>query len=87
MLPSPVDDDEWIDITYVAELEGVCCVSASGQLLKVHAEYAQVEPVGDISTGIAAVAWSPDQEVVALVTKGNTLVAMTSAWQVTSRGC
>ncbi len=85
LLPSPADGDEWLSVTFVPELEGVCCVSRSGQLVKVHAEYAAVEAVGDISTGISAVAWSPDQEVCVIVTLGNTLVAMTSSWQVCGR--
>jgi hypothetical protein len=78
------DTHTWIDATYVPALEGVCCVSASGQIVCVSDETPAVELVGDFPCGTIAVCWSPDLEIVALVNGDSTLVTMTSQWKVIS---
>ena len=69
-------------ITYVGDLEGVCCASRSGLLVQVDCDSLVVAVVGDISTGIVTLAWSPDQGMVGILTGARTLVCMTPSWQV-----
>jgi hypothetical protein len=78
-------DDQWVDVTYVGELEGVCCASRSGLLVQVDAVTLGVQVVGDMPAGVVALAWSPDQGMVAILTGARTLVCMTPSWQVRGR--
>ncbi|QIW97385.1 hypothetical protein AMS68_002903 [Peltaster fructicola] len=43
-----------------------------------------VEIVGSVDAGIAAVAWSPDEELVAVVTKAETVLLMTRSFESTA---
>jgi hypothetical protein len=74
--------DTWFSIAFVAELEGVCCVSSGGMIVKVDSTEPVVEVVGDIEGGIVASAWTLDQEIVAFVTRSKTMITMTPSWQV-----
>lgn len=77
----------WMDATFVPALEGVCCVSSAGVLLRVGADVPELEPVGDFPTGILAICWSPDLEIVAILTGEGNLVTMTASWTVRFSPC
>jgi hypothetical protein len=74
--------DHWLGAAFVAELDGLCCMTRGGSMVRVDAEGLGEELVGDIPTGIVAAAWSPDQGMVAVLTGGGALLAMTPTWQV-----
>lgn len=82
VLPPLSGESVWIQAQYIAELEGVCCVASSGDIVVVDLESAEVDKIGDVDGGITRMAWSPDQETVAFISASNKLVAMTSQWQV-----
>lgn len=77
-----LEPDDWMNATYVPGLDGVCCVSAGGIIVRVDSDTGAVEPVGDFPGGIAAVCWSCDLEIVALITRAGTLTTMTAQWKV-----
>ena len=76
-----LEGEDWINITYVADIEALCCASSGGQLLSINVDYEQnnetpictVNKMGSIEEvgGIAAMAWSPGEEVLAILTRAN----------------
>ncbi|KAM6392188.1 elongator complex protein 1 isoform 2-T2 [Rhynochetos jubatus] len=59
------------------ERESVCVATASGDILLCHLATKEVECVGSVEGGLSAVSWSPDRELVLLVTARHRLVLMT----------
>ncbi|KAF4587637.1 elongator complex protein [Ophiocordyceps camponoti-floridani] len=84
--PSPHPDlaiDRVVDIHYIGGSATTCLVLEGGDVITVRegksaGDAARVEIVGSIDAGIAAAAWSPDEEQLAVVTKTDTLILMTS---------
>lgn len=72
----------WTSATYVPGLEGVCCSSGAGLVVTVSADGGAVEPVGDFPSGILALSWSPDYEIVVILAGDGSLVTMTTSWKV-----
>ena len=77
--------EDWIDIAYVADNEALCCASSSGQLLSVTVDTeGEGEPVCEMNEmgsmeevgGIAAMAWSPGEEVLAILTRSNVFLTI-----------
>ena len=75
---------------HVVELGGLCLAMASGELLVVAPEDGDgddaidarstpwaTECVGEVRSGLRAMRWCPDGEILALVTGANTIVCMT----------
>ncbi|KAK8379674.1 hypothetical protein O3P69_019574 [Scylla paramamosain] len=62
----------------VAAAAALCVVTAEGQVVTV-AEDGQVEVAGEVAEGIAAAQWSPDQELLALVTPSGLVLLMTAS--------
>jgi elongator complex protein 1 len=82
--PCPLPDlacDHVIDIQYFPDTSSICLVLAGGDILQVREQPLvhgdRIEIVGSVEVGIAAAAWSPDEEVLAICTNGNTLLLMT----------
>ncbi len=82
------EDKEWFLMTLITESGNIVCVSHSGQIACI-----QVEPVtcargdvavleGEVDGGIAGAAWSPDQSRLVICTNNETILCMTSAWEV-----
>ncbi|BDA44195.1 Elongator complex protein 1 [Coccomyxa sp. Obi] len=68
---------------HVAELDALSIAMASGQLLLVHtAGQPEVEEVGDVTGGVASARWSPDGEVLSLVSGQGQLLLMNKDWEV-----
>ncbi|POM62041.1 Elongator complex protein 1 [Phytophthora palmivora] len=68
-----VDDGDtssgcWRWMNYVAELGTLVCASTSGALVSVDVDAMDGEEVGSVGSGLRAVAWSDNQEMLALVT-------------------
>lgn len=82
--PSPLPEvlcDEIICLQHFADTSSSCLILAGGDLVVVredpqHGEE-KVEIVGSVDAGIAAAAWAPDEELLAIVTRADTLILMT----------
>lgn len=73
--------DEIICLQYFPDTATSCLVLAGGDLIVVredpqHGEET-IEIVGSVDAGIAAAAWAPDEELLAIVTCSDTLILMT----------
>ncbi len=82
--PCPLPDlpsDEIVCLQYFSDTATSCLILAGGDLVVVredpqHGEE-KIEIVGSIDAGIAAAAWAPDEELLAIVTRADTLILMT----------
>ena len=81
--PCPLSDlecDEIILLQYFADLSTACLVLAGGDIVVVRddppPDQERIEIVGSVDVGIAAAAWAPDEELLAIVTRTDTLVLM-----------
>ncbi|KAF0701649.1 Aste57867_7930 [Aphanomyces stellatus] len=77
-LPTQAD---WSWCEYHAELDGVVCASRSGCLAFVKYPNA-VDVIGHFDFGICGVAWSPNEEQLALVTGDGHFLTMNTTWDV-----
>jgi elongator complex protein 1 len=83
---------DWFSLTMVDP--GLVCMSSSGAIVTVSPETGHAELVGEFENGIQAGAWSPDGEVLLLVTlaeaeaaddeskKKSVILTMNSSWEV-----
>lgn len=82
--PCPLPDlqcDEIVCLQYFSDTATSCLVLAGGDLIVVredpqHGEE-RIEVVGSVDVGIEAAAWAPDEELIAIVTRADTLILMT----------
>ena len=82
--PSPLPDlpvDKVLTLQYFADTATICLILAGGDLVIVREEPLPgedlIEIVGSVDAGISAAAWSPDEELLALSTRADTLIFMT----------
>ena len=85
--PSPeLDCDLVLDIHHLSDTKSVCLVLAGGDIVIVReapvAGDEKIEIVGSADAGILAAAWSPDEELLALVSKSNTLIFMSRNFEL-----
>ncbi|KAI8061443.1 IKI3 family-domain-containing protein [Gongronella butleri] len=71
-----------VSFTYLSDLQAVCLSTRDGDILLLHKERFDngndpVEVVGSVDTGIEAMAWSPDQDLVVLITGQKNVLEMT----------
>ncbi|KAF1777501.1 IKI3 protein [Phytophthora cactorum] len=74
--------DCWRWMSYVAELGMLVCASTGGALVSVDVDTRDGEEVGSVDSGLRAVAWSSNQEMLALVTGAGSLLVMSNDWEV-----
>ena len=79
--PDPhLDHDQILNLHYFPDSRIICLVFACGDLVIVRecplAGEEQIEVVGSVDAGIISAAWSPDEELLALVSKVGTLIFM-----------
>lgn len=81
---SPLPDletDKILCLHYFADTATICLILAGGDLVVVREEPLPgedlIEIVGSVDAGITAAAWSPDEELLALTTRANTVIFMT----------
>ncbi|KAK1944907.1 Elongator complex protein 1 [Phytophthora citrophthora] len=72
----------WRWMSYVAELGTLICVSTCGSLVSVDVDAMAGEEVGCVDNGLRGVAWSGNQEMLALVTGAGSLLVMNNDWEV-----
>lgn len=91
-IPRQGDDDDgelssitstcWKWTSYIAELDALACAHADGTLVVVDVNACTAEEIGAMNGGICGVAWSSNQEMVAVVTGVGTLLVMNTQWEV-----
>ncbi|GAB9467428.1 Elongator complex protein 1 [Globisporangium polare] len=72
----------WKWISYVAELDALACAHSNGTLAVVDVNARAAEEIGAMDGGICGIAWSSNQEMVAVVTGVGTLLVMNTQWEV-----
>ena len=87
--PSPdLQCDEILSVRYFSDSLTTCLVLAGGDLVVVREEPSageeKIEIVGSVDAGISAASWSPDEELLAIVTKADTLLYMTRDFENTA---
>ena len=80
--PNPdVKQDEIVNLHFFSDTSTAVVVLAGGDLVIVRETpsplEAKIEIVGSVDAGISAAAWSPDEEILAIVTKASTILYMT----------
>ncbi|KAH0566229.1 hypothetical protein GP486_000376 [Trichoglossum hirsutum] len=85
--PSPeLACDKVLDIHYFGDERAACLILAGGDIVVVREEpndgQDKIEIVGSVDRGIAAAAWSPDEEVLSISTCGETFLLMTRDFEV-----
>uniref|UniRef100_A0A8C7EDY3 Elongator complex protein 1 n=1 Tax=Nothoprocta perdicaria TaxID=30464 RepID=A0A8C7EDY3_NOTPE len=66
-----------VGLEELPEQECVCVATAAGDILLCNLSTKEVECVGTVDSGLSTMSWSPDQELVLLVTGQQTLIMMT----------
>ncbi|XP_061166857.1 putative elongator complex protein 1 [Saccostrea echinata] len=66
-----------VGMEFLPDQQSVCVAMDTGSVLLWNVSSGQVESVGDVSSGIRAMSWSPDQEILVLATGQDTLIMMT----------
>lgn len=86
--PCPNPDlscDEILSLHYFGDSLTACLVLAGGDIVVVREEPLpgedRIEIVGSIDEGITAARWSPDEELLAITTKANTVVFMSRSFE------
>ncbi|EXJ85914.1 hypothetical protein A1O1_06283 [Capronia coronata CBS 617.96] len=81
--PCPLPDldcDEILLLQHFTDIATSCLVLAGGDVVVVREDPSpdqeKIEIVGSVDVGICAAAWAPDEELLAIVTRADTLVLM-----------
>jgi hypothetical protein len=67
---------------YQVDLDALCVATSDGKIITHSLETSESECVGEIETGIQAMRWSPDYELVVFVTGEQKMLVMTREWEV-----
>ncbi|XP_070819157.1 elongator complex protein 1 [Chaetodon trifascialis] len=65
----------------LAELESACLATAGGDVVLFNLNTCQLECVGSVDSGLTAMSWSPDEELVVLSTGQETIIMMTKDFE------
>lgn len=81
--PQPdLEHDHVVSLQYLASIATTCLVLAGGDIVivrdAVQPDQDKIEIVGSIDAGIATAAWSPDEDLLAITTRADTLIYMSS---------
>ena len=86
--PSPLPDlecDEILLLQHFSDTATSCVVLAGGDVVIVREaplpEQEKIEIVGSVDAGICAAVWAPDEEILAIVTRVDTLVLMSRTFE------
>ncbi|KAL9038947.1 MAG: hypothetical protein Q9180_002824 [Flavoplaca navasiana] len=77
---APQDPYEALDLRFFADTETACIIFDIGDLVVIREnpnKEEKIEIVGSIDSGISAAAWSPEEELLVITTKANTLIYLT----------
>ncbi|XP_044161324.1 elongator complex protein 1 isoform X1 [Bufo gargarizans] len=70
-----------VGIQDVPDQQSVCIATATGDVILCNLNTGQLECVGSVDSGIVTMSWSPDQELVLLITGQQTLILMTKDFE------
>jgi elongator complex protein 1 len=70
-------DDHVISMEYLTDSESVCLALAGGNILLCNIITGEIGCVGEIEVGVVGMGWSPDQDLVVVVTGSDKVVLMT----------
>ncbi|KZV82846.1 IkappaB kinase complex, IKAP component [Exidia glandulosa HHB12029] len=74
-----------IAFNFLAEARALCVVFEDGRIVTVSVHgHGTVDVVGDVEAGLDAVAWSPDESLVVMITKDGKMLLMTQDFEVLS---
>jgi len=86
--PCPLPDlecDEILLLQHFSDSATSCLVLAGGDVIVVREDplpdQEKIEIVGSVDVGICAAAWAPDEELLAIVTRADTLVLMSRTFE------
>ncbi|KAL5346138.1 putative elongator complex protein 1 [Pseudogymnoascus australis] len=86
--PCPNPDlacDEILSLYYFGDSQTACLVLAGGDIVVVREEPLpgedRIEIVGSVDAGITAARWSPDEELLAITTKADTVIFMSRSFE------
>lgn len=66
-----------VDSRYLIDLDALCVCTSAGGIFLFNGDDGLVEEVGEVEGGIAGAEWSPDEELLVLLTRGAKLIVMT----------
>ncbi|XP_048826491.1 elongator complex protein 1 [Brienomyrus brachyistius] len=66
-----------VGIQDLPDQESVCVATAAGDVILYNFSTSQLECVGSVDSGLTAMCWSPDQELVVFTTGQETIIVMT----------
>ncbi|KAM0754229.1 IkappaB kinase complex, IKAP component [Meredithblackwellia eburnea MCA 4105] len=86
-----------LSFKYLSEIDALCLVLSNGEIvlvkdpmggdgMVVDEESDRREIVGDVEAGILAAIWSPDEQLLSIITGSNTLLVLSSSFEVLSEG-
>ena len=86
LCPNPeLSCDRVLNVRFFTDSSETTIVLAGGDIVNVSAATSerlqQIEIVGSVDDGIAAAAWSPDEELLAILTKADTFLYMTREFE------
>uniref|UniRef100_A0A673YVE6 Elongator complex protein 1 n=1 Tax=Salmo trutta TaxID=8032 RepID=A0A673YVE6_SALTR len=70
-----------VGIQDLPDQESVCVATATGDVILYNLNTNQLECVGSVDSGLSAMSWSPDQELVTLTTGQDTIIMMTKDFE------
>ena len=73
-----------VSFAFLAESNSVVICLTGGDIVQIFIEDTQIEVAGSFDDGIQAAGWSPDDELVVVITGSDTLLLMTKDFQVLS---
>ncbi|KAF9295803.1 hypothetical protein BGZ74_010603 [Mortierella antarctica] len=83
--------DQWgqvMGVKFLVDIQAVCIIFSHGDVVLFHNEATEmgetVEVVGSVDSGISCMAWSPDEELVVMVTGEGSILEMTKDFDVIS---
>ncbi|XP_061691205.1 elongator complex protein 1 isoform X2 [Syngnathoides biaculeatus] len=65
----------------LAEVESACLATAGGDVVIFDLNTGQLECVGSVDSGLTAMSWSPDEELVVFTTGQETVIMMTKSFE------
>ncbi|KIW95354.1 uncharacterized protein Z519_03938 [Cladophialophora bantiana CBS 173.52] len=82
--------DQILHLQYFSDIATCCLVLAGGDVVVVredpNPDQEKIEIVGTVDVGICAAAWAPDEELLAIVTRADTLVLMSRTFELLNEG-
>ena len=77
-----LEADEVLSLQHLVSSDKICLVLRGGDIVVIRPnstpEEERIEIVGSVDVGITSAAWSPDEDLLAISTRGNTLLFMTT---------